>query len=189
MKSFLTTKKWKYSDNSKKDISEKNYFVESYQMKKLFLYPAALYADKEPTEVVTILGSCVSVCLWDPVKMIGGINHFMLPLWSGQGLASPRYGDIAIEKLIAHLSDLGSLKRNLKAKVFGGGEVLDFKNASFNIGARNIEIALATLNEQSIPIVAKSVGGKFGRKILFFSETGEVRMKFVGKDKESGNVS
>ncbi len=152
-------------------------------MKKLFLYPAALYADKEPTQVVTILGSCVSVCLWDPVKQIGGINHFMLPLWNGQGLASPRYGDIAIEKLLSQLLELGSLKRNIKAKIFGGGEVLDFKNATFNIGARNIEIAQTMLNDLNIPIVARSVGGKLGRKILFFSDTGEVRMKFVGKEK------
>lgn len=152
-------------------------------MKKLFLYPAALYADREPTQVVTILGSCVAVCLWDPVRKTGGMNHYMLPLWNGQGLASPRYGDIAIEKLVEQMIQLGSFKKNLKAKVFGGGEVLDIKNASFNIGLRNIELAMNTLAEYDIPVISKSVGGKQGRKILFYTETGEVRMKYVGKSK------
>lgn len=152
-------------------------------MKKLFLYPAALYADREPTQVVTILGSCVAVCLWDPVRKIGGINHFMLPLWNGEGLASPRYGNIAIDKLIEQMTELGSRKKNLKAKVFGGGEVLEIQNASFNIGLRNIEMGINQLQEHNIPIISKSVGGKFGRKILFYTGTGEVRMKYVGKKK------
>ncbi len=152
-------------------------------MKKLFLYPAALYANTHPTQVVTILGSCVAVCLWDPVTKTGGINHFMLPLWNGQGLASPRYGDIAIEKLIEQMIENGSLHRNLKAKIFGGGEVLELKSSTFNIGRRNIEIAENLLAEHNIPIISKSVGGKFGRKIMFQTETGEVRMKYVGKEK------
>ena len=153
-------------------------------MKKLFLYPAALYADSDNTQIVTILGSCVSVCLWDPVQKIGGMNHYMLPLWNGQGLASPRYGNIAIEKLIDQMIELGSSKRNLKAKIFGGGEVLEIQNSTFNIGLRNIELATNFLAENNIPIISKSVGGKYGRKILFQTETGEVRMKYVGKDKQ-----
>jgi len=152
-------------------------------MKKLFLYPAALYADREPTQIVTILGSCVAVCLWDPVLKIGGINHYMLPLWNGHGLASPRYGNIAIEKLIEKMINLGSSHENIKAKIFGGAEVLEVEKVTFNIGLRNIELAIEFLAEKRIPIISSSVGGKFGRKILYFSETGEVRLKYVGKTK------
>lgn len=154
-------------------------------MKKLFLYPAALYAEREPTQIVTILGSCVAVCLWDPVLKIGGINHFMLPLWNGQGLASPRYGNIAIEKLLEKMIMMGSSKANIKAKIFGGGEVLETESISFNIGLRNIELARKVLSEENIPIISSSVGGKFGRKILFFSDTGEVRLKYVGKNNQN----
>jgi len=63
-----------------------------------FLYPAALFASRTPHMVTTILGSCVAICLYDPILKFGGINHYMLPLWNGQGLASPKYGNIAIEK-------------------------------------------------------------------------------------------
>jgi chemotaxis protein CheD len=152
-------------------------------MKKIFLYPASLYAEPESAQIVTILGSCVAVCLWDPVLQIGGINHFMLPLWNGQGLASPRYGNIAIEKLVSRLEYLGSKRIDLKAKIFGGGEVIDSGTNQFQIGKRNIAVAREYLTEYNIPIVSSSVGGKLGRKILFYTDTGEVRQRYVGTEK------
>jgi chemotaxis protein CheD len=144
-----------------------------------FLYPSALYASKDPMLVHTILGSCVAVCLYDPVLKWGGINHFMLPLWNGQGLASPKYGNIAIEKLIDKLTAMGSNKRNLKAKVFGGGEVIQSNISQFKIGERNVKLAYDMLGEYHIPIVSASVGGQAGRKIQFFTASGEVRQKII----------
>jgi chemotaxis protein CheD len=152
-------------------------------MKKLFLYPAALYAGEVPTNVVTILGSCVAVCLWDPVAKKGGINHFMLPLWNGQGLASPRYGNIAVTKLVEEMEALGCRRSNLEAKVFGGGEVLEMKQANFKIGERNIDLAIKMLKQMNIKLKAQSTGGKNGRKILFNTGTGEVRMKYIGNSR------
>lgn len=146
-----------------------------------FLYPAALFASKTPHMVTTILGSCVAVCMYDHVLHIGGINHYMLPLWNGQGLASPKYGNIAIEKLLDKMLSLGCNKNNLQAKVFGGGEVIQTYNAQFYIGARNIKLAFDMLEELKIPIVGKSVGGKLGRKILFNTETFEVKQKYIEK--------
>jgi chemotaxis protein CheD len=146
-----------------------------------FLYPAALFASKSPHQVNTILGSCVSVCLYDPVLMIGGINHYMLPLWNGQGLASPKYGNIAIEKLLEKMISMGSSKHNLRAKVFGGGEVIETNLVQFHIGERNIQIAKQLLDELKIPILGSSLGGKLGRKIEFNTCTGEVRQKYVQK--------
>ncbi len=146
-----------------------------------YLYPAALFASTEPYVVNTILGSCVAVCLYDPVKRIGGINHYMLPFWNGEGLASPKYGNIAIEKLLEKLQNYGSNKTNLVAKVFGGGEVIETEAGLFHIGERNIEIALNTLKEYRINIIASSVGGKLGRKIQFDTEEGTVLMKYIQK--------
>lgn len=146
-----------------------------------FLYPATLFASNTPSMVSTILGSCVAVCLYDTVLQIGGINHFMLPLWNGQGLPSPKYGNIAIEKLLEKMYQMGSQKKNLKAKVFGGGEVIETNIKQFNIGERNIEIALQLLAEYKIPIIAQSVGGKLGRKIEYNTATGEIRHRFIEK--------
>jgi chemotaxis protein CheD len=146
-----------------------------------FLYPAELYVSRTPYQINTILGSCVSVCLYDHVLNIGGMNHYMLPYWNGQGLASPKYGNIAIEKLLEKMVSLGCNKNNLKAKIFGGGEVIETQIVQFHIGTRNIELARQFLEERKIPIVSSSVGGKLGRKIEFITATGEVRQKYVQK--------
>ena len=144
-----------------------------------FLYPSAIYASKEPTQISTILGSCVAVCLWDKVLNYGGMCHYMLPYWNGEGLASPKYGNIAIEKLLEKMYFFGSNKANIVAKVFGGGEVIDVKLALFYIGERNIKLALEMLAEQKINIVSSSVGGKLGRKIIFYTHTGIVQQRYV----------
>jgi len=146
-----------------------------------FLYPAELYVSKVPYQINTILGSCVTVCLYDPILNIGGMNHFMLPYWNGQGLASPKYGNIAIEKLLDKMLSFGCNKNSIKAKIFGGGEVIETQIVQFHIGARNIEVARLALEEKKIQIVSSSVGGKLGRKIEFMTSTGEVRQKYVQK--------
>ena len=145
----------------------------------IYLYPAALVVPNPPNLVHTILGSCVAVCLFDTKLKIGGINHYMLPLWNGQGLASPKYGNIAIEKLYTKLINIGSEHKFLIAKVFGGGEVLETTNNHFNVGDRNIIVAKEMLANLKINIVAQSTGGKNGRKIIFNSGTGEVIQRFI----------
>jgi chemotaxis protein CheD len=146
-----------------------------------YLYPSAIYTSKESSIVTTILGSCVSVCLWDTKLEFGGINHYMLPLWNGQGLASPKYGNFAIPKLIDKMVFMGSDPGNLIAKVIGGGEVLVTNNDTFHIGDRNIQIAFEILEERKITIAGKSVGGSHGRKIQFRTDTGMIKQVFIKK--------
>jgi len=146
-----------------------------------FLYPAALFVSSEHYVINTILGSCVAVCLYDMSLQIGGINHYMLPFWNGQGLASPKYGNIAINKLLEKMLALGSRKINLRAKVFGGGNIIESGLEQFQIGERNIAIAHEMLNEMQIPIISSSTGGNLGRKIQFDNFTGEVRQKMIEK--------
>src|SRR5258708_2971389 len=96
---------------------------------KHYLLPSPIFSAREPYIVDTILGSCVAVCLYDVKLKFGGMNHYMLPLWNGEGLASPKYGNIANDKLFERMLRLGSSKQNLVAKVFGG---------SNQIGAINV---------------------------------------------------
>jgi chemotaxis protein CheD len=100
----------------------------------------------------------------------------MLPFWNGEGLASVKYGNIAIEKLIDDMVRSGADRSRLYAKIFGGANQV---NSSIRVGDRNIEIAKKILLEEKINIVAESVGGTLGRKIIFNTYTGEVKMKFV----------
>ncbi len=150
----------------------------SEEINKHYLYPSALFAEKAAFFVDTILGSCVAVCLYDQKLKIGGINHYMLPHWNGNGLASPKFGNIAIEKLIEKMLKNGSQKTNLVAKVFGGASQMD---SSMNIGQRNIEIAKEALSIHGIKIVAENIGGTVGRKLRYDTGTGQVMMKFLTK--------
>lgn len=146
-----------------------------------FLYPSTIFASREPHIVNTILGSCIGVCFYDTVLKYGGINHYMLPFWNGQGLASPKFGNIAIHKLFEKMQSLGSSKRNLVAKIFGGGNIIEASTAQFMIGERNIALAKDMLKDLKIQIVSQSVGGNLGRKIQFNTATGEVKQKMIEK--------
>ena len=146
-----------------------------------YLLPSALFVTKQPHHVTTILGSCVAVCLYDIELGYGGINHFMLPLWNGRELASPKYGNVAIRKLFDKMLEMGCRRENIIAKVFGGGDILNINLDQFNIGERNIEIARESLRELNIRITGESVGGTKGRKIVFDTKTGMVNMKYIEK--------
>jgi chemotaxis protein CheD len=150
-------------------------------MDRYYLYPGKLFASKKPHVVDTILGSCVAVTLWDSVLNIGGINHYMLPKWNGEGKPSCKYGDVAIAELLKSMLDFGCERTNLKAKVFGGSET-GISNGFFYIGQRNIELAFDLLNKEQLTVVSNSVGGHMGRKVVFYSESGEVMVKNIGND-------
>jgi chemotaxis protein CheD len=142
-----------------------------------YLMAGSLFASRDPHRITTVLGSCVSVCLWDSVLRVGGMNHFMLPFWNGEGLASPKYGNIAITKLVERLMSIGAERRNLKAKVFGGGVVLNVTNPFMNIGERNVQLAEDMLRNEAIPIVSADTGGTVGRKLIFDTGSGMVLVK------------
>jgi len=143
-----------------------------------YLHPGHLFASAESYAVTTILGSCVAVCLWDPLTKIGGINHFLLPSFSGEGVASPRFGNVAIKELLDQLIHLGSQKHNLLAKMFGGACVLEaFRNRQHHLGTKNIDIARELLEAESIPLVGHDVGGQRGRKLIFHTDDGAAWVK------------
>ena len=116
----------------------------------------------------TVLGSCVSVCVWDPATGAGGMNHFLLPDQVTAGASSPRFGNVAFVTLLAQLGRLGVRAADLRAKVFGGASVLDALVPPRDaLGIRNIELARALLQAAGIGIVAEDVGGSHGRKLFF----------------------
>jgi len=132
-----------------------------------YLYAGQVFSSKTPTSVTTILGSCVSVCLWDPRLGIGGINHFLMPDWTGRGRMSPRFGDVAIASLIESLTTLGCKLDNLTAKVFGGASVMGSPNKNDSLGDRNVRLARVLLDEEGIRIVGGDTGGCAGRKLIY----------------------
>jgi chemotaxis protein CheD len=140
---------------------------------KFYLHPGQLFVSVENYAVTTILGSCVSVCLWDPVTKIAGVNHFLLPCVAGEGQASARFGDYAVRQLIVDVLALGAAPDRLQAKLFGGACVLDaFRSRGNHLGAKNIAVARGELQSANIPILGEDVGGHKGRKLIFHTDSG-----------------
>lgn len=146
-------------------------------IKKHFLLPGAIFVPATEHLVTTILGSCVAVCLWDKERHRGGINHFLLPLWNGDGLPTPKYGNIAIDRLLEKLLQRGANRATLIAKVFGGASMWVSSGGLLAVGERNVELVKAQLDELRIPIVGADLGGQVGRKVIFNTATGEVWMQ------------
>lgn len=147
-----------------------------------FLYPGMLFARNGNCVITTVLGSCVSICLWDPVLRVGGMNHYMLPLWNGEGLPSPKYGNVAIPMLIEKMLSIGSKKEDMVAKYFGGGNVLENSIQILNIGERNIVLAGDILKGEKITVIGRDVGGTTGRKVVFHTSSGDVFVKRLRKN-------
>lgn len=142
-----------------------------------YLYPGTLFAHREPHLVTTVLGSCVAVCLWDPVARVGGINHYLLPLWNGEGLSTPKYGNIAISKLVERVVACGGSQFRMIAKVFGGASMWHSSPGLYQVGERNIDLAQTQLSELKITVVGADLGGNAGRKVIFNTGTGEALMR------------
>lgn len=106
----------------------------------------------------------------------------MLPLWNGEGLATPKFGNIAMDKLLGKMLSIGCRCENLVAKVFGGANVTGTGLEVFMVGDRNITLAFQMLDGFGIPVVAKDIGGRVGRKIIMNSATGVV---LVGKGRRA----
>ena len=147
---------------------------------KIYLHPGQLFASVKPSAVTTILGSCVALCLWDAKLKIGGVNHFLLPSASDGGTPSTRFGNVALRALLNQLIKLGSQKRNLQAKLFGGACVLDaFQERENHLGARNIQLAQTFLGQQFIPLAGQDLAGRKGRKLIFHTDNGAAWVKYL----------
>jgi chemotaxis protein CheD len=124
--------------------------------------------------ISTLLGSCVAVCLYDPMLGMGGMNHFLLPTM-GKGRESDDdvvlAGDFAMEVLVNAMLDKGAIKTRLVAKAFGGGNVVG--PLRVDIGDRNAQFAKEWLEREGIPLLTSDFGGPWARKVLCVPVTGD----------------
>lgn len=144
---------------------------------RIVLHPGDCRVSAAPATLSTLLGSCVAVCLYDPVRRVMGMNHFLLasrniahgrPVMASE---AGRYGIHAMELLINGVLAAGGERRNLRAKAFGGGNVLGracTDPADFMcIGTVNVRFVREFLERDRIPLVAADLGGSVGRQIHF----------------------
>lgn len=144
------------------------------------IMPGEFFVSRAPMIVYTVLGSCVSACIRDPVVGVGGMNHFMLPepkdMANDSWGESTRYGSFAMESLINEILKRGGMKNRLEIKLFGGGRIYD---GHIDIGARNAEWVLNFLQAEGLHPVKVDLGDVFPRKIYYFTDSGRVLVKKI----------
>lgn len=137
----------------------------------MYLHAGQLVATGTPTAVTTVLGSCVAVCLFDPVARAGGVNHFLLP-HHVERERSARFGNVAIPELVRAVVRAGASPERLCAKLFGGASVLGDTSRARRLGDENAALAMHLLDELGIRVLDRDVGGTRGRKLVFLTDEG-----------------
>lgn len=147
------------------------------------LRPGELYVAREPTLITTLLGSCISVCLYNPVTKTGAMCHGVLPFFRNPAQKTSFH---FVDSSIAYMVEvLGNQQKtnpgDLEAKLFGGANVLALgsrtRKKGSTVGDQNIEAARSSLRDHGVPIVVERVGGDRGCKLIFYANTGEVLLR------------
>lgn len=150
------------------------------EVREEFLHPGQICVSSEPCVVTTIVGSCVALCLWDPVLRNGGMTHYILAQWDGTGQSSCRYGDVAIEMLVNKMAELGSYRNKLQAHIFGGACIFESLLARKHaLSTTNVEIACTMLAKYNIKVLTQQVGGRKGRKVVYQTSDGSFTVKEI----------
>lgn len=161
--------------------------------RRVVIHPGQYHVSRKPDVMLsTLLGSCVAACLYDPGAGVIGMNHFLLanhrysrdiPVLASE---AGRYGVNAMELLINSMLKAGAQRQQLKAKVFGGGNVLPGvadSDSYYAIGEVNSRFVEEFLRTENIPILARSLGGNNGRMIHFIPTDYSVFVREIPRSK------
>jgi chemotaxis protein CheD len=150
------------------------------------LHPGDYYVANDGELISTVLGSCVSACIRDARRRIGGMNHFMLPVdrsegsgaWGSTASAATRFGNVAMERLINEILKRGGQRADLEVKLVGGGKVLD---ALSDVGARNIRFVRQYVQAEGFRVIGEDLGDLYPRKVLYNAASGSVQVKRLAR--------
>jgi chemotaxis protein CheD len=156
------------------------------ELQVIYLKAGEMHYSDKPSLVITVLGSCLSVTMHDRRTGVGGICHGLLPVCSDQAHCPAgcsqgfRFVDCSIRQMLRLFENAGSRRRDMEVKCFGGADMFSRrieKTCVVSVGRQNITTAEETLTREGLRIVKQDVGGLGGRKIFFYTHTGEVLLK------------
>lgn len=151
-------------------------------LKRYFITNGQFLITTVAAEIYTVLGSCVSVCLWDKQRKMGGMNHYLMPGSRETHSGDPDQGHSSTSMLIRSMLNRGASIDNMEAKIFGGcNSWASSDQTIFSVGHRNVAVADELLKDAGIQITARHTGGYSGRKIIFNTGTGKVKMFVLSK--------
>ncbi len=153
----------------------------------IYLKSAEVCLCETPTLVRTVLGSCVAVTMHSPKRKIGMICHALLPHrrdgetgYARDSEEPFKYVDVVLPYMTEQLKKLGIKRREINVKLFGGAEINWRIKGDVQIRSAawwNVETAKRIIKEEKLRLKSVDVGGKQGRRILFYSDTGDVFLK------------
>jgi len=146
---------------------------------------ADLNVTSSPNKLITVgLGSCIGITIYDKLKKNGGLLHIMLPdSTQFSNITNPlKFADLGVPILLKQILDMGSLKRDIVAKIAGGASMFNFSDKSMimDIGNRNAIAVKKVLEELNIPLLGEDTGGNKGRTVILETENGSVQIRTVG---------
>ena len=154
-------------------------------VKKLIVGIADMKMARDEGMLITYaLGSCVGICLYDPLIRLGALVHVMLPLNMETNRKTPlKYADTGIRETLRKMEEQGALRTRIVAKIAGGAKMFDVPGGGSlgNIGQRNIESTHLVLRRENIRLLREDVGGTTARTLLFDTASGEVCVRSYGK--------
>jgi chemotaxis protein CheD len=147
---------------------------------KQYLMPGRIFTASKPHVITAIVGSGVTVCLWDSISKVGGANHYLLPNDASGSPQDPKYAQFANQQLLREVLEKGANRNSLQAKIFGGSvPTVMFSKTNDCIGARNIEAAVQFVTQEKLQLVQREAGGTKARKILFQTDDGRSWMELL----------
>ena len=146
-----------------------------------FLRPGDFYAARRPVLAETLVGSCVTVCLYNAKAGFGAMNHFLRdrPRQRSESNVG-QFGTTATGYIVKAVLRLDDDPRHYRASIFGGAAVLKSGTGDSGIGPANVDAALEVLHAAGIRVVHREVGGTRGRRVKFNTQTGEIECRFAG---------
>ncbi len=140
--------------------------------------PGEFYVTNNHEAITTVLGSCVTACIRDPVTGIGGMNHFLLPDTDDHRNTpfsdSARYGAFAMEKLINEVLKHGGYKQRLEVKIVGGGRMV---RGMTHIGDQNVKFVMQYLEDEGLDITSADIGGEHPRSVVYLPREGRLLVR------------
>jgi len=150
----------------------------------IFLHPGDWYFGDRNTRIRTMLGSCVAVTLWHPELKVGGMCHYLLPANSRpRDRLDGRYGDQAVELLVAEVKKIGAPIREYEVKLFGGATMLSTLGGECSVAERNVRAAKTLVLGHGLRVVAQSLGGTAYRRLIFNLADGDVWVRLGAENR------
>ncbi|MDC7126250.1 MAG: chemotaxis protein CheD [Spirochaetales bacterium] len=160
------------------------------------IFEGEYYITSTKEIISTVLGSCITVCLYDKKIGLSGMNHFLLPkapddkkalCSSKTSKATMRYGEALMPALLNAMIKKGAKRKDLAAKIFGGGRIIQSRVGNLSTGDKNIKFARFFLKKEGIPILKESVGNYCGRRIYFLTDSNIVLVRKLELDESVYN--